>query len=289
MQKLRKQRRVYCKVYDLGESSMWPFCVLLRKLLGMDEQYDEQPEEDHLGLTKFIPFRRLAKSENYGTALLPHSHFVDVPHINQLRTWDCGLNCVLMILKTLGFYNCTIQELDRLCSLTSIWTIDLAFLLQKFAVKFSYFTVTLGVNPEYSSEIYYKEQLPDDLVRVDSLFQKAKDAGINIECRSISRQQLSLLILSGRYIAIALVNQYLLSQSSLKHICFSTLNNDNSAYTGHYVVICGYDADKDEFEIRDPASSRKHERVSSKRLEDARKSFGTDEDLLLVSLAKQNN
>lgn len=100
---------------------------------------------------------------------------------------------------------------------------------------------------------------------------------------------MSLLILSGRYIAIALVNQYLLSQSSLKHICFSTLNNDNSAYTGHYVVICGYDADKDEFEIRDPASSRKHERVSSKRLEDARKSFGTDEDLLLVSLAKQNN
>lgn len=26
--------------------------------------------------------------------------------------------------------------------------------------------------------------------------------------------------------------------------------------SGHYVVICGYDADTDEFEIRDPASSR---------------------------------
>jgi len=25
---------------------------------------------------------------------------------------------------------------------------------------------------------------------------------------------------------------------------------------GHYVVICGYDTDRDEFEIRDPASSR---------------------------------
>lgn len=25
---------------------------------------------------------------------------------------------------------------------------------------------------------------------------------------------------------------------------------------GHYVVICGYDTDKDEFEIRDPASAR---------------------------------
>lgn len=29
-----------------------------------------------------------------------------------------------------------------------------------------------------------------------------------------------------------------------------------SAYSGHYVVLCGYDAACDEFEIRDPASSR---------------------------------
>lgn len=30
----------------------------------------------------------------------------------------------------------------------------------------------------------------------------------------------------------------------------------NHVYTGHYIVICGYDTDADEFEIRDPASSR---------------------------------
>ncbi|CAL5431351.1 unnamed protein product [Camellia sinensis] len=54
----------------------------------------------------------------------------------------------------------------------------------------------------------------------------------------------------------------------------------------HYVVICGYDAMTDEFEIRDPASSGKHEKVTSKRLEEARKSFGIDEDLLLIALRK---
>ncbi|CAL5408621.1 unnamed protein product [Camellia sinensis] len=58
---------------------------------------------------------------------------------------------------------------------------------------------------------------------------------------------------------------------------------------GHYVVICGYDAMTDEFEIRDPASSGKHEKVTSKRLEEARKSFGIDEDLLLISLEKGEN
>ena len=29
-------------------------------------------------------------------------------------------------------------------------------------------------------------------------------------------------------------------------------------FSGHYIVICGYDVDTNEFEIRDPASSRYH-------------------------------
>lgn len=35
-----------------------------------------------------------------------------------------------------------------------------------------------------------------------------------------------------------------------------TIFNVNVDAVGHYVVICGYDMDADEFEIRDPASGR---------------------------------
>ncbi|KAG8651403.1 hypothetical protein MANES_07G122900v8 [Manihot esculenta] len=188
-----------------------------------------------------------------------------------------------MALNTIGINNCSIQALAELCCTTSIWTVDLAYLLQKFSVQFSYFTVTIGANPNYSAETFYKEQLPTDLVRVDMLFQKAREEGINIQCRSINEKEISLLILSGKYIAIALVDQYKLSRSWMEDIILSGLNGSNSNYTGHYVVICGYDAGTDEFEIRDPASSRKSQRISSKCLEEARKSFGTDEDLLLVN------
>ncbi|KAF2296174.1 hypothetical protein GH714_036479 [Hevea brasiliensis] len=139
--------------------------------------------------------------------------------------------------------------------LLSIWTVDLAYLLQKFSVTFAYFTVTIGANPNYSAETFYKEQLPTDLVRVDRLFQKAREEGINIQCRSINEKEISLLILSGKYIAIALVDQYKLSRSWMEDFILSGLNDSNSNYTGHYVVICGYDAGADEFEIRDPASS----------------------------------
>ncbi|KAF3433585.1 hypothetical protein FNV43_RR24687 [Rhamnella rubrinervis] len=176
---------------------------------------------------------------------------------SQVMTNAVLLYCLARtLLKTVGINNCNIQSLAELCSTTSIWTVDLAYLLQKFSISFSYYTVTFGANPNYSNETFYKEQLPKDLLRVDMLFQKSLEAGINIRCRSINEEEISLLILSGKYIAIALVDQHKLSHSWLKGVFVSDFNANNSSYTGHYVIICGYDTGTDEFEIRDPASSR---------------------------------
>lgn len=38
----------------------------------------------------------------------------------------------------------------------SVWTVDLAYLLHKFSVNFSFFTVTIGANPQYSAETFYR-------------------------------------------------------------------------------------------------------------------------------------
>ncbi|OMO94360.1 hypothetical protein CCACVL1_06044 [Corchorus capsularis] len=263
---------------------MWPLYLLLNKILKIDED-EGGGNGDQINVADGYCGYELSTDSRIGReAVLPRSNFVEVPHINQLYSWDCGLACVLMALTTIGFNDYNIQSLAELCCTNSIWTVDLAYLLQKFSVRFSYYTVTFGANPNYSGETYYKEQLPTDLVRVDTLFQKAVEAGINIRCRSISGEEMSRWMLSGKYIVIALVDQYKLSHSWVGDVIVPGLYGSDVEYTGHYVVICGYDADADEFEIRDPASSRKHSRVSSKCLEQARKSFGTDEDLLLISL-----
>lgn len=254
---------------------MWPLYFLFNKILKTDEEEPQASDGDGLSLV-----------ELHHNASFPRSYFVEVPHINQQYSWDCGLACVLMVLRALGINSCNLQALVELCRTMSIWTVDLAYLLHKFPVNFSFFTVTVGANPSYSIETFYQEQLPNDLVRVDMLFRKALEAGIIIQCRSISGEEISFLILSGKYIAIALVDQHKLSQSWPENLSFSDLIASNSGYTGHYVVISGYDTDADEFEIRDPASSSTHQRVSSKCLEEARKCFGTDEDLLLISLEK---
>ena len=60
------------------------------------------------------------------------------------------------------------------------------------------------------------------------------------------------------------------------------LHNGGSGYTGHYIVVCGYDPTEGDFLCRDPASHRRDLIISAEALDAARMSFGTDEDLLLV-------
>jgi hypothetical protein len=119
----------------------------------------------------------------------------------------------------------------------------------------------------------------------------------------VSLDELQRLVLSGRYLIIALVDKrkvrrrvvpsvpsrvltrlrllaQLSSQGARPDLCCGL----GSGYTGHYVLVCGYDGGRGDFVVRDPASSRQTLYVPAASFEDARKSFGTDEDLLLVTV-----
>ncbi|KAK9991137.1 hypothetical protein SO802_026122 [Lithocarpus litseifolius] len=90
------------------------------------------------------------------------------------------------------------------------------------------------------------------------LHQLAQKHGPTMHLRkawSIGGKDISYLILSGKYIAIALVDQHKLSRPWSENFSVSGFFASNSCYTSHYVVICGYDTNADEFEIIDPASS----------------------------------
>ncbi|XP_038721142.1 guanylyl cyclase 1 isoform X3 [Tripterygium wilfordii] len=215
-----------------------PFFVTYNRPIKSSFSFSSKDEEineavgDESSLAECYPSELPSNDAQCNDAVLTYSHYVEVPHINQQFSWDCGLACVLMVLSTIGINDFSIQSLAELCRTTSIWTVDLAYLLQKFSVRFSYFTVTFGANPDFSVETFYKEQLPNDLVRVDMLFQKAREAEINIQCRSISGEEISILILSGKYIAIVLVDQFKLSQSWLENVIVSGFNSTGSGYTG---------------------------------------------------------
>ena len=323
----------------------------------------------------------------------------DVPHVRQTHNWDCGLACALMVLKALvaradkddkdnsktntqntraantqalpSSLLCArradLPTLRRRCATTSVWTIDLAHLLRSFDVcDVALFTVTIGANPAFVKETFYKDSIKDDEARVSKLFANAADAGILVEKRSVCLRNVKRWAASAEWILIVLVDKRALvferdgdehggatntentvtrsipvgsmpcASKKTKHETrsesfstgaaildrvFGTARDlretaadfekelpskafDESAnvskarstldgYTGHYVVVCGYDESSDCFVVRDPAvppldanesasdASRKSF-VAASALETARRAFGTDEDLLLV-------
>ena len=105
----------------------------------------------------------------------------DVPHVRQMHNWDCGLACVLASLRSMRCDPAlNLPHLKALCPTTSIWTVDLAHLLRRFGVDVRFFTITLGANPEYAAESFYRDPLADDGARVDALFRGAERAGVQL-------------------------------------------------------------------------------------------------------------
>ena len=80
--------------------------------------------------------------------------------------------CLLSCLPTLGMC------LGR--------TVDLAFVLHKYGVHFRFLTMTMGVDPSYEHQSFYKTTLDDDTIRVNKLFSQARAERIAIEQRSLS-------------------------------------------------------------------------------------------------------
>ena len=186
--------------------------------------------------------------------------------------------------------------------LCSIWTVDLAHLLKSFGLDVCFFTITLGPNPAYANERFYMAHMREDEVRVARLFGEAPGAGISIQQRSLSSQDLQAMLLTGDYLVIALVDKSKLdpwlvaaaadaaaaaadtAARAAAAAAAPALCGGELGYVGHYVLVIGVDPARGEFIIRDPARLAPEHRVSAGAFDTARRTFGTDEDLLLVRL-----
>ncbi|MFS7945120.1 putative protein O-GlcNAc transferase [Helianthus anomalus] len=85
-------------------------------------------------------------------------------------------------------------------------------------------------------EKFYKEQLANDICRVDMLFQRSVEEGIKIEQRSIKEEDV-FFILSGKYIVIALVDQCILSQPWKEDVRMPRFYTGTATYTGVIMLL----------------------------------------------------
>lgn len=217
-------------------------------------------------------------------------HSDDIPFVRQSYSWDCGLACVEMALRARGL-TVTVGELRRLCDTDSVWSIDLSYLLRRFGVDLTYYTITTGVREEYQQQEFYRKQLLEDTKRVTALFEGAEREGIHVIDKAVDVSDIVRAISVEHRIVIVLVDKRLMrcrlcSSELLSKSADSRFTSFGSRYSssflGHYVVLYAYDVKNDLFLMKDPAASRKTCAISSVALDEARKAFGTDQDIIYV-------
>ena len=211
-----------------------------------------------------------------------------VPHVRQSLAWDCGFACTEMVLRALGVpaAECSLPSLRKHVPVSSIWTVDLAYVMRAYGVHFRYCTMTMGVDPTYKNQPFYRETLDDDSIRVNKLFEKAEQNQIAIEHRSVSRSELiALLRPPQENMVMALVDRRYL----YKRGWFDRYFSPALGFIGHYVLLVGYDASRDGFYLYDPARTAEPEFASATDQHRARVAHGTDEDLLIVPWGGQHN
>ncbi|XP_072809570.1 protein GUCD1 isoform X11 [Vicugna pacos] len=174
-----------------------------------------------------------------------------VPIIQQLYHWDCGLACSRMVLRYLGQLDDSEFEsaLRELRLTKSIWTIDLAYLMRHFGVRHRFCTQTLGVDKGYKNQSFYRKHFDTEETRVNQLFAQAKACKVLVE--------------------------------KCGHRCFCRTPD----YQGHFIVLRGYNRATGCIFYNNPAYADTGMcSTSLSNFEEARTSYGTDEDILFVYL-----
>ena len=88
----------------------------------------------------------------------PDSVIRSIDHYQQRSHWDCGISCVLMCLNKEARDGIS-RDISEVCREEefgqSTWTIDLCYLIRHRSplTLFHYTTTTIGVDPQYASEV----------------------------------------------------------------------------------------------------------------------------------------
>ena len=287
----------------------------------------------HLG--RWDPDRGRALPEERGVA-------TRIAHLRQADAWDCGIACLQMVMQwgrreeedgvddgdeedgaSSGGAAAARRRrseaawLRRMVGTTSIWTIDLVFLVERlFAdrsvsgnaaaptppLSYVFCSTKFGVDPDFIELDYYRDQFSADELRVQRLFDLARKGRPRVPLLRTPRLSLESLvdIVDRRgVVAIVLLDNKVLANA-----------RPMPSYSGHYVLLCGVSRDEDRVRdaharlleeggrrgdgaaatvanfamvVKNPAHGETVEFVAPSLFEFAWRARGTDEDVVFFS------
>jgi len=232
--------------------------------------------------------------------ILGGSYYYELPHVQQTQKWDCGLCCMSMILGHIKRVNSDLESLKKLHLGTVVWTVNLAYMLKDFGMKCTFYTKEKQISANYETDIFSLQQDAPEVETFHKALALAKDRvhqadinGVLIEERELTSQELKDRISSG-HVAIILINSLIFACLECQHELFNedtycTLPFTGTPYRGHYIVICGYNPKEDIYIFKNPSADCSFCYIPSSLIEQSRKSFGTQQNIILVELSNEGH
>ena len=148
-------------------------------------------------------------------------------------------------------------------------------------------------------QVFYNKILKRDSERVQERFDTAQDNGVKVHEQSVPIEGIVQHI-HDHGTCIVLTNANLLScencnyfslcgqgENASKTSCFLLRNCGSSAYQGHYVLAVGFDIPKRKIYYRNPTLRDRVCIMSYERFDEARNSYGTDEDVIFIDAVNE--
>jgi len=211
----------------------------------------------------------------------------------QEEEWTCGLACVSMALDSLFGENdkWKVDELKKMVlNFGSVWTIELALILNGFGAKIKFYSTYFGAKQEHKEIEFYRKDFDKEEKMINELFSKINsEKRFEIIRSRIDSNELKKEILEKKSLILVLIDAKKITCSH----CAIDKNeneqdideeNDDDDFLGHFILVNGFKSNR--FIYVDPSSdyfvSPQYCSMEISDFDNARFSKGTDEDLIII-------
>lgn len=200
---------------------------------------------------------------------------LEIPFFNQTTPQNCGPSVLRMVLAYFG-EDVGIEILEAKTGREEgkpIFTIQIGTAAASLGYKTDFYSKHVSFHEENLELDYFKKYRDEDLDQskklVERLVEDAKAAGVNIQERTMSLEEL-LSFLTKDSIPIVLIDRNIIE------------NKKEEGYKGHFVPLVGYN--KQNVIIHKSGLKDTQEFMPVKReiFDKARKAKGTDEDIIVI-------
>lgn len=192
---------------------------------------------------------------------------LNVPFYKQTTPFNCGPVNLLMVLKFLGI-NTSLKTLERKMRIKKdrgVYTIQIANAAKDYDVFVELYSIDKG---NFEDLAYYQNRTKEEKDTISKLHKNVQQKGVHYFKKSLSNKEIFAKT-NKNSLPIVLVNWNIIKKVK--------------GYQGHFITLTGFDNTYVYFHNSGLCEGDiPNQRIDHKTFKRARKSHGTDEDVLII-------